>query len=134
MTALPHPGGCLCNSVRFEVSGLPTYACHCHCHSCQRASGAAMVTWATFPAANFRITQGSMTKHESSPGVTRGHCTDCGSPLTYEHVDRAGEIDVTAACFDDSSFIAPRSHIWLEDKLPWVEVNDELPKYRRKVT
>ncbi len=133
MTSLPVHGGCLCGRLRFELSQGPTFACHCHCHSCQRASGAAYVTWATFPADSFTMTSGSMTEHQSSPGVRRGHCSECGTSITYRHADRAGDVDVTAASFDDSSFVTPRAHIWLEDKLLWVEINDELPKYRRRV-
>ena len=133
MTTLPVHGGCFCGKVRFEVSHPPTFACHCHCHSCQRASGAAFVTWTTFPVDSFSVAQGSLTEHQSSPGVTRTHCSECGTSITYTHADRPGDIDVTAACFDDSSFVTPQAHIWLEDKLPWVEINDELPKYRKKV-
>ena len=133
MTSLPIHGGCLCGQVRFELSQHPSFACHCHCRSCQRASGAAYVTWTTFSADSFSVTAGALTEHVSSPGVTRGHCSDCGTSITYAHADRAGEIDVTAASFDDSSFVTPQAHIWLEDKLPWVEINDDLPKYRQRV-
>lgn len=134
MTTLPVRGGCLCGKLRFELNHAPTFACHCHCRSCQRASGAAYVTWTTFPAESFSVTSGEMAEHHSSPGVTRRHCADCGTSITYAHADRPGDIDVTAASFDDSSFVMPQAHIWLEDKLPWVEINDELPKYRKRVT
>ncbi|MDH3747695.1 MAG: GFA family protein [Gammaproteobacteria bacterium] len=134
MSTLPVTGRCFCGNVQFEVTEWPSYACHCHCESCQRASGAPFVTWTTFPTASFRVTGGKLTEHHSSPGVTRGHCSDCGSSITYAHQGRPGEIDITAACFTDAAFVVPQAHIWLEDKLPWVEINDELPKYRRRVT
>lgn len=132
MTSLPVRGACFCGRVRFELNQHPTFACHCHCHSCQRASGAAYVTWATFPKDSFTLTSGALTEHHSSPGVTRGHCAQCGSSITYAHADRPGDVDVTAASFDDSAFVTPQAHIWLEDKLPWVEINDALAKYRRR--
>lgn len=134
MTSLPVHGGCLCGQLRFELNQPPIFACHCHCHSCQRASGSAYVTWTTCLAESFSVSSGEMTEHHSSPGVTRGHCSKCGTSITYAHADRPGDIDVTAASFDDSSFVAPQAHIWLEDKLPWVEINDQLPKYRKRVT
>lgn len=134
MTSLPVRGSCFCGSVQFELKQGPTFACHCHCQSCQRASGAPFVTWATFPADALRIREGALAEHHSSPGVTRGHCGKCGSSISYTHADRPGDVDITAACFDDASFIAPQAHIWLEDKLSWVEINDELPKYRKRVT
>lgn len=32
--------------------------------------------------------------------------------------------------YDPSAF-SPRSHIWVEDKLPWVTINDGLPQYEK---
>jgi hypothetical protein len=134
MSTLPISGHCFCGNVRIELSAWPSFACHCHCESCRRTSGAPFVTWATFPLSSFTVTQGALNEHLSSPGVTRGHCADCGTSMTYAHKGRADEIDVTAACFNNPSVVVPQAHIWLEDKLPWVEVNDELAKYRHRVT
>lgn len=125
-------GQCFCGAVRFEVDGPEMYACFCHCESCRRASGGTHVAWATFGKAGFRVKQGSMTEHHSTPGVTRGLCPACGTSLTYEHVDRAGQIDVTLASLEDPAAVRPRSHIWVEDKLPWVEIGDDLPQFSRK--
>ena len=33
-------GGCLCGAVRYEASGVPVFAGHCHRRDCQRAMGA----------------------------------------------------------------------------------------------
>ena len=110
------------------------YACFCHCESCQRAAGAAYVPWATFEKSTFGVTSGEMAEHHSSPGVTRGFCHDCGTSLTYEHEDRAGQIDVTLTSFDDPSGFSPQSHIWVEDKQPWVRIDDGLPQYPQRVT
>ena len=124
-----YAGHCLCGSVKYEVTGPEKYACFCHCESCQRAAGAVYVPWATFEKGGFAITAGEMAEHHSSPGVTRGYCQECGTSLTYEHENRAGDIDVTLASFDDPSQFAPTAHIWVEDKLPWVEIGDDLPQF-----
>jgi len=134
MSTLPITGRCFCGNIQFEATEWPSYACHCHCESCQWACGAPFVTWVTFSTESFRVTGGKPVEHHSSPGVTRTHCADCGSSISYANQDRPGEIDITAPCFTDAAFVVPQAHIWLEDKLPWVEVNDELPKYRRRVT
>lgn len=130
----PITGQCFCGHVQFELTSSPTFACHCHCESCQRASGAPFVTWVTFPSSSFHLRKGILAEHRSAPGVTRGHCSECGTSLTYAHADRPSDIDITATSFDDGSFVVPEAHIWLEDKQPWVEVNDQLPKYRKRVT
>ncbi len=127
-------GTCFCGDVRFSIDAPESYACFCYCESCQRAAGAPVVPWATFNKASFRVTHGRITWHQSSPGVTRGHCAQCGTCLTYEHSEREGEIDVTLNSLDDPSTIEPRSHIWVEDKPPWFIIGDDLPQYARKVT
>ena len=130
----PITGQCFCGHVRFELTSAPRFACHCHCESCQRACGAAFVTWVTFPADAVRLLAGTLTEHRSSPGVTRRHCAQCGTSISYAHSARADEIDITATSFDDPSFVVPEAHIWLEDKQPWVEINDQLAKYRQRVS
>ena len=129
-----HSGCCLCGELRFELAADPEFACHCHCKSCQQSAGAGFVTWVTFPAEAFTIASGSLVEHHSSAGVTRGHCAACGTSISYRHQDRVPDIDVTAACLDDAAIVDPKAHIWLEDKAPWIEVNDDLPKFQQRVT
>lgn len=134
MTGRKFEGACFCAYVHFAIDAEPVYACHCHCHSCQQAAGAPFVTWATFPVSAFDIDGGVIAEYRSSPGVTRGFCAQCGTSLTYQHTDRPGEIDITVASLAEPERIAPRSHIWVEDKAPWLVINDELPQFPRKVT
>jgi len=129
-----HGGGCSCGEVRYEAADSPDFVCVCHCESCRRASGGAMVAWATFRQANFRITRGALRYQESSQGVRRGHCAGCGTSITYQNVTRPGEIDLTLASFDEPASFKPSAHIWTEDKLPWLTISDGLPQYARTVT
>ena len=85
-------GGCFCGAVRFEAEGPEKFACFCHCHSCQHAAGAPVVAWATYPRDTFRVSSGELHTYSSSPGVTRGICAACGTSISYEHVDRPGDI------------------------------------------
>ena len=129
MPERPRRGSCFCGAVTFIVRNEPRWACHCHCESCRKASGAAFVTWVTFARGDFHVTSGEIAWHHSSTGVTRGHCPVCGTSLTYEHVERADEIDVTLASLDDSTGINPERHIWTQDQAPWFTFDDELPTF-----
>jgi len=129
-----YKGRCFCGEVRFEVTGPDKFACFCHCESCRRAAGGVYVPWATFVKSTFVVTSGKMSKHHSSPMITRGLCRQCGTSLTYEREDRQGEIDVTLTSFDDPSQFSPTAHIWVEDKLPWIDITDGLPQYVKTVT
>ena len=77
-------GGCLCGAVRYEVIGDPFSVIHCHCLSCRRHTGAAVVTFAGFKQDQIRFTTGERRIYESSPGVGRAFCGQCGTPLTWE--------------------------------------------------
>jgi hypothetical protein len=63
--------------------------------------------------------------------VHRGFCPTCGTPLSYRHARRPEEIDLTLAALDDPAAPAPTCHIWIEHKLPWVRLDDGLPRFPR---
>jgi hypothetical protein len=128
-----HAGGCLCGAVRYETQGPPRFVCICHCESCRRATGGGMVPWATFREPAFRLTGGVLATRRMPAGATRGHCASCGTSITYQHVERPGELDITLASLDDPASFTPVAHIWVEDKLPWLKIADDLPQYRKTV-
>jgi hypothetical protein len=70
-----------------------------------------------------------LAEYRSSPPVLRGWCAACSTSLTYRHAARPAEIDVTLATLDDAVRFAPRMHVWVADKLPWVAITDGLPQF-----
>jgi hypothetical protein len=131
MHAISYEGSCLCGRVGYQARGEVTNLCFCHCSSCRRATGAPMVPWGTFSAANFSIVRGRLAEYRSSPKVTRGFCAECGTSLSYRHDDRSGEIDVTLSTLDAPGVLVPEVHIWVEDKLPWVVIADGRAQFAR---
>ena len=129
-----YTGRCFCGLVRFELTGNPGFACHCHCESCRRSAGAAFVTWVEFDLDGFALTSGAIAEHLSSPGVRRGHCAACGTTITYAQDKRPEEIDIAVSSLDDATGIEPEAHIWVEDKVPWLVINDDLPRYKTTVS
>ena len=73
-------GGCLCGAVRYRIDGELTAegAGFCHCGLCRRASGAPVVAWGTWRAADFRFTDGRPAEYLSSPKGVRRFCPACG--------------------------------------------------------
>ena len=124
-----YAGGCLCGSVRYEVSGEARNLCYCHCTSCRRAAGAPLVPWGTFGRDGFRLTRGTLAEYRSSAPVVRGFCAACGTSLTYRHEQRPTELDVALATLDEAARFAPQMHVWVGDKLPWVSISDGLPQF-----
>jgi GNAT superfamily N-acetyltransferase len=128
MRPAPVTGGCFCGAVRYEATGQPREVSHCHCSMCRRAAGAPVVTWATYPTAAFRWTRGTPAALHSSPPVTRSFCGACGTALAFFTSDEAAWIDVTVASMDQAAAMAPHDHIWTEERLPWMMLDDDLPR------
>ena len=124
-------GGCRCGAVRYEAQAPAFNLCFCHCTSCRRAAGASPVAWASFTRSKFRVTAGMLAETHSSAHVLRGFCAACGTCLTYRHDGRGDDIDVTLGSLDEPARLAPVMHVWVEDKLPWVLIADQLPQHPR---
>jgi len=124
-------GGCLCGAIRYQANGQPSSSMVCHCRTCRQAAGSPLVAWLTFPAESFSFVRGQPTEFRSSAPVTRTFCSSCGTPLTYIHTERPGEIDVTTSTLDDPEVFPPSYHAWVSHTLSWLHVNDGLPAYSR---
>ena len=88
------------------------------------------MAWGTAAKSNFQVTDGELSIFKSSRGVQRGFCSRCGTTLTYWHFFRDGEMDFTLASLDHGDDLKLQCHVWVQDKLPWVELNDNLPQHQ----
>ncbi|MDH3790857.1 MAG: GFA family protein [Rhodospirillales bacterium] len=122
-------GGCLCGAVRFTAAGPALWVAHCHCASCRKATASAMATYAGFPRERVDFTKGTPASYGSSPGVTRGFCAHCGTPLSYESARWPGEIHLFLCTFDDPGALSPQAHVFVEEQLAWLHLDDGLPRY-----
>ena len=119
MTHEIHMGGCQCGAVRFETTGEPKFVCNCHCQSCRQATGAAFSTWVGFEDAQVRWLTRPPAFYASSPGVKRGSCSACGTPLTYAGDKWPGETHFLIGVFDDDRAFTPSKEVFTEDALGW---------------
>ncbi len=125
-------GGCMCGAVRYETTGEPFAVNHCHCRSCRRHTGAAVVTLAGFMADRVAFSGDERRIYESSPGVGRAFCGKCGTPLTWEGVsgDQGGPIfELHISTFDDPGVLEPTAHAFDPERIPWFDIADTLPRY-----
>jgi hypothetical protein len=118
-------GGCQCGAVRFRVERLGRGSV-CHCRMCQKAFGGFYgplissfgVTW----------TRGAPAYFQSSDKARRGFCAACGTPLTYELVDRTDEdeVEIAIGAFDEPEKAAPTIQVNPRDKLAFTDGIPEL--------
>jgi hypothetical protein len=121
-------GGCLCGQLRYEASDLID-AGYCHCRLCQRSSGAPVLAWATLVNASFAYTAGQAAVHASSETGSREFCAQCGTQIAFRDTRSPDRVDVNIASFDEPAQVEPQYHIWVESKIPWFEIEDDLQRY-----
>jgi hypothetical protein len=126
-------GGCLCGAVRYRVGGPPLHADRCHCRTCQRAAGAAVVAWGTWPAERFAWTRGEPGTFASSARGERSFCPTCGTPLAFVDPGDRTSVDVTLASLDDPAAFPPGCHAWTASRVPWQAIGDGLPRHEGSV-
>jgi hypothetical protein len=61
----------------------------------------------------------------------RSFAACCGTHLFFEDSKDSDAIDVTIASLDDPAPFAPQKAIFLEDKLPWVAINESVPSFQK---
>jgi hypothetical protein len=126
-------GGCMCGAVRYEAVGEPLGVGHCHCSSCRRHTGAPVVTFVAFDAQQVRFPKGERRIYNSSPGVGRAFCDQCGTPLTWEGHTALWDtsiIEFHISTLDDPEAFAPNLHWFHSERIAWFDVADDLPRYR----
>lgn len=124
-------GSCLCGAVRYETTGEPFSVVHCHCRSCRKHNGAPVVTLAGFKAGQVAFSGEERKIYQSSPGVGRAFCGTCGTPLTWEGDggDRGPIVEFHISTFDRPDVLAPTVHAFYSERISWMEVADDLPRY-----
>ncbi|WP_164870775.1 GFA family protein [Mesobaculum littorinae] len=122
-------GHCLCGACRYEFDpDALLWQGHCHCDSCRRATGAGFASYAAVRDDAWGWSAGVPRPYESSPGVWRWFCPECGGALAYAAPQAyPGEMHFLAATFDDPARFAPTHHGHAEDRLPWIRLDDGLP-------
>ncbi len=125
-------GGCLCGAVRYEVSGEPMVAGHCHCRDCQKASGAGHISAAFYPEGSFKI-EGDLATY-SSPAdsggtVTRSFCPTCGSRLFGQSTGMEGARAIMVGTLDDPSAFEPNFIVFARSRNGWDHMDGTLPAF-----
>jgi hypothetical protein len=123
-----HHGGCLCGTLRYEISGPALQTTLCHCEDCRRASGAPAVAWTFFPPDVLRWTRGTPRKITFA-GRERWFCSDCGSPLLFVDPALPEFTEVNTCSLDHPARFPPADQCWTADEIPWMHSIASLPRF-----
>ena len=125
-----HKGSCLCNAVRFEVSGKLPGPDACHCSMCRKWTGHLFVG-TDVPRASLTIHgEENITWYRSSEKARRGFCTRCGSTLFFDPLDtnKHDWIGVAMGASESPTNTRLRIHIHVADKGDYYDIRDDLPQ------
>ena len=125
-----HKGSCLCGTVKYEIRGNLGPAIYCHCSRCRKATATAFATNAPAAASDFVVIEGESTlkAFESSPGVHRFFCSNCGSPIISRRDAMPDVVRLRVATLDTPLPAPPIAHYFVGSKAQWYEIHDDLPQ------
>ena len=124
---------CLCGGIQISVSGKVGPLVYCHCSRCQRASGTAFSANVNVRRQYWQYTSGAelVREFESSPGVYRAFCSNCGSPV-YSRWDAEPEmLRLRLGLLEQDPGRRALAHFWVGSKAKWFEISDSLPQFER---
>ncbi len=127
-------GGCLCGAIRYQVQGLPFAADYCHCRHCQKIAGAPVMAWMDFLHKDVLWLSSQPREYASSSDVRRGFCGQCGSTLTFRHVQHPDYLTLAIASLDQPDRVSPTYHIYTIQARKWCVIQDDLPRFLREQT
>ena len=127
---MTHRGSCLCGAVTFEFDGDLRAPDACHCSQCRKQSGHYFASSDVPRAALTICGAGKVTWFASSEHVRRGFCSNCGSTLFWDPIQR-DSIAIAMGAFDTPTQTHLKMHIFVADKGDYYEIADGLPQNQR---
>jgi hypothetical protein len=128
-TQRTYSGGCQCGAVRYEAAGDPQKIHYCHCRMCQKAVGNLFATLVPFRRADVSFSRAAPKSYRSSSVAERGFCGECGTPLSFAYLDSPW-LCLTLGSLDQPAAARPEVHYGVESQVPWLRVDDDLPRVR----
>ena len=124
-------GGCLCGALRYRLDRRHLNAMHCHCQMCRKAHGTAFSTHVVCRPDQFEWLPGhdGRKAYVSSPGAAREFCPDCGAHVLVHGQSGDGNFAVPAGTLDGAPDITILGHMYVDEQVPWLELDDDLPRY-----
>ena len=87
------------------------------------------VCWMDFRVEQLTWTFVKPTEYESSKGVYRGFCAECGSTLSFRDARHPKYITLTIASLDDPNLVEPTHHIYTESQVKWLNIDDDCKRF-----
>lgn len=121
-------GSCFCGAVVAQATGEPFWICYDHDDDCRKAIGGGVNIWVGYRPDDIAFGDVAPKSFSRTPGVTRTFCGACGSSIGYHDEALPDETYLTIGFLDHPENFVPQAHAYWDLKLPFVEMNDDLPR------
>jgi len=122
-----YSGSCLCEAVRYDVTGELRDVMYCHCEQCRRTSGHFVAATACAKKDLTLTKSEGLRWYRSSAEAERGFCVHCGSSLFWRTEGRDA-ISIMAGTLDGPTGLKATSHIFVANAGDYYSLDDGLPK------
>lgn len=116
-------GQCLCGAVHFDSPDAREIGA-CHCGSCRRWGGGALLAVHCGPGVTFEG-QENITVYPSSEWAERAFCNKCGTHLYYKLLVN-GAYFIPAGTFETND-LEMTSQIYIDKKPPYYDFANQTP-------
>lgn len=124
-------GSCLCEQIKFEITGDFDHFYLCHCKYCQKDTGSAHAANLFSTTAVLHWVSGQdKIKVFNLPGTlhTKSFCKECGSALPSQQME-GKLLAVPAGSLNSDLIITPEAHIFFSSKAHWDEKLENIKKF-----
>ena len=125
-------GGCACGALRYRMMSRPLFVHCCHCHWCQRESGASFALNALIEADRVLLLKGEVdvvdTPSNSGKGQKIARCSKCRVAVWSNYAGAGDAVRfVRVGTLDDPDRLPPDIHIFTASKQAWVVLAPNTP-------
>ena len=125
-------GSCLCDRVQFHLTETFKVVHNCHCSRCRRARSAAFTTNGFTSIEGIKFISGEsnikLYKVPEAKFFTHAFCDNCGSGVPRKDAER-GIAVIPLGALDDNPGSGAVDHIFINDKVSWYNLTDNLPAF-----
>jgi len=134
MSAETFDGGCACGEIRYRMEDKPLVVHCCHCHWCQRETGASFALNAMIESGQVTVLNGKpekvVTPSNSGEGQAIWRCPSCKVAVWSHYAGAQDKLNfVRVGTLDEAGRLSPDVHIFTSSKQPWVVIPDGQPVF-----